>query len=64
MNASAKVRGMRVQSAAPLRSGLVGKGLVCSPGHGGTAVTVPMFHEYMIRSVPTWRPATRAAARE
>jgi hypothetical protein len=55
---------MRVQSFGPRHGGLIGKGMVYSPGHGDTAPSVPMFDEYMIRSIPTWQPASRPAARE
>ena len=37
----------QVQSLAPTRSKLIGKGMIWSPGHGDTAFTVPMFDEFM-----------------
>ncbi|MBI2683542.1 MAG: ATP-binding protein, partial [Acidobacteriales bacterium] len=40
---------VKVQSVAPLRSGLIKKGMIYSPAHGDTAFTVPLFHEFMIR---------------
>ena len=43
-----------VTAAGPLRSGLVKKGMIYSPGHGDTAFTVPMFDEFMRRSMPDW----------
>jgi hypothetical protein len=46
---------MRVQSVGPLRSGLIAKGMIYSPAHGDTAFTVPMFDEYLRRSMP-YRP--------
>jgi hypothetical protein len=48
--------GVRVESVAPRRSGLIGKGMIYSPAHGDTAFTVPMFDEYLIRAMPEWRP--------
>jgi hypothetical protein len=48
--------GVRVESVAPRRSGLIGKGMIYSPAHGDTAFTVPMFDEYLIRAMPQWRP--------
>ena len=41
-----------VQSAAPVRSNLIAKGMVYSPAHGDTAFTVPMFDEYIRRVMP------------
>jgi len=46
---------MTVQSAGPLRSGLIGKGMIYSPAHGDTAFTVPLFDEFLKRIMPTWR---------
>jgi AAA ATPase domain len=43
-----------VTAAAPLRNGLIKKGMVFSPQHGDTAFTVPMFDEFMRRSMPDW----------
>ena len=46
-----------VSSLAPTRSSLIAKGMVWSPNHGDTAFTVPMFDEFMKRTVPgnDWR---------
>lgn len=41
-----------VSTQAPVRSGLIRKGIVWSPTHGDTAFTVPLFHEYLLRTVP------------
>ena len=41
-----------VQSAAPVKSKLIAKGMIYSPAHGDTAFTVPMFDEYLRRLVP------------
>lgn len=48
----ADVLGIRVQSAAPLRSGLIKKGMIYSPNHGDTAFTVPLFDGFMKRIMP------------
>lgn len=48
--------GVRVQSSAPLRSGLIRKGMIYSPAHGDTAFTVPLFDEFMLRTMPDWKP--------
>ncbi len=49
--------GVRVQSIAPLRSGLIKKGMIYSPAHGDTAFTVPLFDEFMLRTMPNWDPS-------
>jgi type II secretory pathway predicted ATPase ExeA len=49
--------GMKVQSIAPLRSGLIRKGMIYSPAHGDTAFTVPLFDEFMLRTMPDWKAA-------
>lgn len=41
--------GLRVQTAGPLRQGLIRKGMVYSPAHGDTAFTVPLFDQYLHR---------------
>lgn len=48
----AKCLGISVSTAAPLRSGLIAKGMIFSPQHGDTAFTVPMFDEFMVRAIP------------
>jgi hypothetical protein len=44
--------GVQVESSAPLRSGLIRKGMIYSPQHGDTAFTVPLFDQYMKRVMP------------
>ena len=44
----------KVQSVAPVRAGLIGKGMVYSPAYGDTAFTVPLFDQFMRRVMP-WR---------
>lgn len=41
--------GVKVESVAPRRSGLIAKGMVYSPAHGDTAFTVPLFDEFVLR---------------
>lgn len=43
--------GKSVTSVAPVRSELIGKGLIYSPAHGDTAFTVPLFDGFMTRIV-------------
>ncbi len=44
--------GVKVESVAPRRSGLIKKGMLYSPAHGDTAFTVPMFDDFLRRSHP------------
>lgn len=44
--------GVKVESVAPRRSGLIQKGMVYSPAHGDTAFTVPLFDDFLRRSMP------------
>jgi hypothetical protein len=55
----AELLGVKVTTISPLRAGLIGKGMIYSPQHGDTAFTVPMFDEFMKRSMPVWTPNPR-----
>lgn len=55
--------GMSVTTAAPLRSGLIRKGMIYSPAHGDTAFTVPMFDAFLRRTMPEWIPPAKTRAR-
>ena len=48
----AQMLGVKSESVAPLRSGLIAKGMIYSPQHGDTAFTVPLFDEFMKRIMP------------
>jgi AAA ATPase domain len=48
----AEALGVKVQSVAPLRGSLIRKGMIYSPAHGDTAFTVPLFEEFMRRTMP------------
>jgi hypothetical protein len=45
--------GVKVESVAPRRSGLIQKGMIYSPAHGDTAFTVPLFDEFLRRAIPS-----------
>lgn len=47
----ADIMGRKVSSVAPLRSALISKGMIYSPEHGDTAFTVPLFDEFMKRTM-------------
>lgn len=56
----AAMLGVRVESVAPRRSQLISKGMIFSPAHGDTAFTVPLFDEYLRRTMRRWqRPSHR-----
>ena len=44
--------GRTVTSLGPVRSQLIAKGMIWSPGHGDTDFTVPLFDEFMRRIMP------------
>lgn len=58
----AETLGVQVESMAPLRSGLIRKGMIYSPQHGDTAFTVPLFDQYMKRAMPQ-QPKKRSKPR-
>ena len=44
--------GENVQTLGPRRAQIIKKGMIYSPQHGETAFTVPLFDEYMRRTMP------------
>lgn len=51
--------GVKVTSVGFVRKELTRKGMVYSPQHGDTAFTVPMFDQFMKRSIPEWVAPSR-----
>lgn len=47
---------VKVTSLGPVRAKLIRKGMVYSPAHGDMAFTVPLFDEFMIRTIPVFNP--------
>jgi AAA ATPase domain len=47
----ADLLGVKVSSVAPTRSKLIAKGMIYSPQHGDTEFTVPMFDQYLKRTM-------------
>ena len=47
----AQVMKRSVSSLAPTRAQLIRKGMIWSPSYGDTAFTVPMFDEFMLRTI-------------
>lgn len=54
--------GTSVNAVAPLRNGLIRKGMIYSPAHGDTAFTVPMFDAFLRRAMPGFERAAPARA--
>ena len=54
----------RRTSVAPIRGGLIQKGMIYSPAHGDTAFTVPLFDAYLKRTMPLRTPKPRAQPRQ
>jgi hypothetical protein len=48
----ASVLGVKVTSMGPARAALIKKGMIYSPAFGDMAFTVPMFDQFMKRSIP------------
>jgi len=47
--------GVKVTSLGPVRAKLIRKGMIFSPAHGDMAFTVPLFDEFMVRAMPTFK---------
>ena len=48
----ADMLGVKSQSVAPLRGGLIKKGMIYSPAYGDTEFTVPLFDQFLKRMIP------------
>ncbi len=48
----ARKMGRGIGSLSPIRAALIGKGMIYSPSYGKVAYTVPMFADYMKRTMP------------
>lgn len=57
----AEALNVKPQSVAPIRSGLIKKGMIYSPAYGDTCFTVPLFDAFMLRTMlpPTSGPTLR-----
>jgi hypothetical protein len=47
---------VKITSLGPVRAKLIKKGMIYSPAYGDMAFTVPLFDEFMIRAIPSFRP--------
>jgi len=43
---------VKISTLGPVRAKLIRKGMIYSPAHGEMAFTVPLFDEFMIRTIP------------
>jgi hypothetical protein len=59
----AQTLSINVTAAGPLRDGLIKKGMIFSPQHGDTSFTVPMFDEFLCRTMPDWVPPVTESRR-
>ncbi|HYH78834.1 MAG TPA: hypothetical protein VEX86_03535 [Longimicrobium sp.] len=55
--------GLSVNAAGSLRDGLIKKGMIYSRHYGSADFTVPMFDDFMRRSMPDWIPQSPAPNR-
>lgn len=53
--AIADLLGVKITSLGPVRAKLMKKGMIYSPAHGDMAFTVPLFDEFMIRTIPEFK---------
>jgi hypothetical protein len=51
----AEMLGTTVSAMSPVRAKLFKKGMIYSPAHGEMAFTAPLFDEFMVRAIPTFK---------
>ncbi len=51
----AEILEVKVTSLGPVRAKLINKGMIYSPAHGDLAFTVPLFRDFLIRTIPTFQ---------
>ena len=51
----AEILKVKVTSLGPVRAKLINKGMIFSPAHGDLDFTVPLFDDFMIRAIPTFK---------
>ena len=52
----AEAIGVKITTLGPVRASLIKKGMIYSPSHGDMAFTVPLFDEFMRRTMPVFEP--------
>lgn len=53
--------GAKITTLGPVRASLIRKGMIYSPAHGDMAFTVPLFDQFMIRTIPEFESKARQA---
>ena len=56
----AELLGKTVAGVSPVRAKLIKKGMIYSPAHGDMAFTVPLFDEFMVRTMPDFTSGKQA----
>ena len=51
----AEILKVKVTSLGPVRAKLINKGMIFSPAHGDLDFTVPLFDDFMIRAIPSFK---------
>lgn len=51
----AEILKVKVTSLGPVRAKLINKGMIYSPAHGELDFTAPLFDDFMIRAIPTFK---------
>jgi len=51
----AEILKVKITSLGPVRAKLINKGMIYSPAHGDLDFTVPLFDDFMIRAIPTFK---------
>jgi hypothetical protein len=55
----ADVLGAKITTLGPVRASLIKKGMIYSPSHGDMAFTVPLFDQFMLRTIPEYESSGR-----
>lgn len=50
----ADVLGAKITTLGPVRASLIKKGMIYSPAYGDMAFTVPLFDQFMVRTIPVF----------
>jgi hypothetical protein len=54
--------GVKITTLGPVRASLIKKGMIYSPEHGDMAFTVPLFDEFMCRTMPHFQSKAKKRA--
>jgi len=55
--------GAKMTTLGPVRASLIKKGMIYSPAHGDMAFTVPLFDEFMRRTIPFFESKAKRSSR-